>query len=379
MIYLDNSATTPLSRPVLEAMWPYLTEVYGNPSSHHEPGRLAAAGLEAARQDVASVLGCRPGEVVFTSGGTEANNLAIKGLSLASPAGRHIVTTAIEHKAVLEACEALAQDHGFRVTVVPVAGSGVVDLDALDAALTAATTLCSVMYANNEVGSVQPVARIAQLCAKRGVPFHTDAVQAAPFLDLDVSRLGVSAMSISAHKFGGPKGIGALFLQNRRPLLPLVHGGGQERGRRPGTQNVAGAVGLAAALRLAHEAKPDVVLRLAALRDRLIDLVLMSVPEAVLTGHRTQRLAHHASFCFRGVGGEAVLQELEMEGLCCSSGSACAAGSDEASHVLLAMGIDKELASTAVRFTLGLATTEEQILEVAAKVPAVVRRMRVGR
>ncbi|PPK97332.1 cysteine desulfurase [Kineococcus xinjiangensis] len=360
MIYLDHAATAPPVREVLEATWPYLTQVFGNPSSAHEVGRAARAGLDAARAGVAGVLGCRPGEVVFTGGGTEADNLAVTGIATASGRGRHVVTTAIEHPAVLETCRAL-QRQGFDVDVVGVDGDGLVDLDALAAALRPDTALCSVMYANNEVGTVQPIAEIGALCRERGVPLHTDAVQAAAHLTLDVDALGVDALTLSAHKLGGPRGAGALFVRGAVALEPVLHGGGQERGRRSGTVDVAGAVGTATALRRAQAALPAEAERLTALRELLVDGVLAAVPRARLTGHRTRRLPGHASFCFAGVGGETVLQELEARGVVCSSGSACAADSEDASHVLLAMGLDADLARTAVRFTMGERTTAAEV------------------
>lgn len=355
MIYLDSAATTATRTEVLEAMWPYLTGEFGNPSSHHELGEAAARALEAARSRVAAWLGCRVSEVVFTSGGTEADNLAIKGIALADPRGRHIVTSAIEHEAVLESCDYLARHHGFEVTVLPVDAEGLVDAAALESALRDDTTLVSIMFANNEMGAVQPVAEFARLAHAVGARFHTDAVQAAGSLELDVRRLGVDALSIAGHKLGAPKGVGALFVRGRVPLEPLVHGGGQERGRRSGTENVAGAVGLAAATGVA---RPPVE---ASLRDGFIAEVLAAVPGAMLTGPRTDRLASNASFCFPGTAGEAILLELGRRGVICSSGSACAAGNDEPSRVLLAMGIAPEVAQTAVRFSLDASTTAEEL------------------
>jgi cysteine desulfurase len=371
-VYLDHAATSPPRREVLEAVWPYLTQVTGNPSSSHEAGRAAKAGLDAARQAVADVLGARPGEVVFTSGGTEADNLAVTGIAAANPRGRHVVVSAIEHPAVLETALALRGD-GFDVDVVGVDGDGLLDLDALEAVLRPDTTLVSVMYANNEIGTVQPLAEIAARCRAVGAPLHTDAVQAAGHLPLDVADLGVDALSASAHKFGGLRGAGFLWVRGAVPLVPLLHGGGQERGRRSGTPDVASAVGTAVALHAAAATRETEVARLTALRDRLVDGVLDAVPGARLTGHRTRRLPGHASFCFAGVGGETVLAELEQVGIVCSSGSACSADSDDASHVLLATGLDPDVARTAVRFTLGPTTTAEDVEAVLAAVPAAVR------
>ena len=368
MIYLDSAATTPVRREVLEAMWPYLTGEFGNPSSHHTVGEAAAKALLEARSSIASVLGCRGSDVVFTSGGTEADNLAIKGIALATPRGRHIVTTPIEHEAVLESCEYLRRQHGFEITYLPVDGEGRVSADQAKAAMRTDTTLCSVMMANNEVGTIEPIAEIAEAARRLGVPMHTDAVQAAGVLDLNVRGLGVDALSLSGHKIGAPKGVGVLYLRARVAAEPVLHGGGQERGRRSGTENVAGAVGLAKALQLAEASRAGRVQRLSALRDELIRGVLTVVTDAVLTGDPVRRLPGCASFCFPGTSGEAVLLQLEQRGIVCSSGSACAAGSDRPSHVLVAMGIAPEIAQTAVRFTLSDATTAEQIEEVVRAV-----------
>lgn len=372
MIYLDNAATTPVRREALEALWPHLTGSFGNPSSHHQVGEAAAAALLEARRSVARSLGCRPGEVVFTSGGTESDNLAIKGIALGAPRGRHVVTTAIEHEAVLESCDYLRRLHGFEVTLLPVDAAGRVDPAGLARALRPDTTLVSVHYANNEVGTVQPLAELALMAHAAGVPFHTDAVQAGGWLDLDVTRLGVDALSLSGHKLGAPPGIGAVFLRGRLVIEPLLHGGGQERGKRSGTENVAGAVALAVALRLAVEERSAAASRTSALRDEFIATVLRETPSARLTGHPTERLPGTASFVFPGTSGEAVLLELEARGIVCSSGSACAAGSSEPSHVLTAMGLSADVAQTAVRFTLGAGTTAAEAVEAAASVRAAV-------
>lgn len=367
-IYLDNAATAPVRREVLEAMWPYLTADFGNPSSHHQVGESAVVALKSARSRVAAVLGCRASAIVFTGGGTEADNLAIKGIALANPRGRHIVTTTIEHPAVLESCAYLERFHGFEITRVGVDGDGLLDLEALEHALRPATTLVSVMYANNEVGTVQPVAEVARLARAAGVPVHSDAVQAAGWLGLGVEGLGVDALTIAGHKLGAPKGVGVLFVRRGIRLEPLLHGGGQESGRRSGTENVAAIVGLATALELAERERLQYAEPLALLRDEFVAEVLATVPGATLTGHASARLPGSASFCFAGTSGEAVLLELEQRGVTCSSGSACAAGSDEPSTVLLAMGVGRELAQTAVRFTLSATTTREQLASVAETV-----------
>ncbi|MET1064755.1 MAG: cysteine desulfurase family protein [Arthrobacter sp.] len=376
MIFLDAAATTPVRREVLEAMWPYLSGDFGNPSSHHSLGDAAAAALAGARAATATALGCRPGEVVFTSGGTEADNLAVKGMALARRAANpqldRVVISAVEHPAVEESARHLARVHGFAVDVVPVDSSGRVREEALAAALRPETALVSIMYASNEVGTVQPIARLAALARAEGIPFHTDAVQAAGWLPLDTGTLGVDALSVSGHKLGAPKGNGALFVRSRIRLEPVLHGGGQERGRRSGTENVAGAVALATALTLAHAPQTDRAAHVAALRDDFIRSVQAGVPGAVLTGHPSERLPSVASFCFPGTSGESVLLELERRGVICSSGSACAAGSDEPSPVLRAMGIGAEVAQTAVRFSFDSTITAAELDEAAAAVRAAV-------
>jgi len=384
VLYLDHAATTPVRREVLEAMWPYLTGTYGNASSHHEAGRRALAGLDAARATVAEVLGCRPAEVVFTSGGTEADNLAVKGIALGrrdrDPGRTHVVTSEIEHSAVLGSARDLARWDGFELTELGVSSEGLADPAELAGAVRADTAVVSVMHANNETGAVQAIAELAAVARARQVPFHTDAVQAAGSLELDVHALDVAALSVAGHKIGAPKGTGALYLRRGTPLRPLLSGGGHERGRRSGTSDVAGAVGLAVALRLAAEERPAKAARLCAVRDRLIAGILAAVPSAVLTGpdprrHPAARLPGHASFCFPGVNGESVLVDLEARGLLVSSGSACAAGDAEPSHVLTAMGYPPEVATTAVRFTLGADLAPEQVDAVVAATRDVVERL----
>lgn len=380
MIFLDAAATTPVRREVLEAMWPYLTGDFGNPSSHHTLGESAATAVAGARASVAAVLGCRPGEVTFTSGGTEADNLAVKGIALArqaaNPGLNRVVISAVEHPAVEESARYLERFHGFVVDVVPVDGTGLVTPEALEAVLRQETALVSIMYANNEVGTIQPVAGLAAVARHHGVPFHTDAVQAAGWLPLDTKALGVDAMSISGHKLGAPKGCGVLFVRGRTRIEPLIHGGGQERGRRSGTENVAGAVGMAAGLTLAQARQEEQRRRVAALRDTFIDAVLTGVPGAVLTGHPSLRLPSVASFCFPGTSGESVLLELERQGVVCSSGSACAAGSDAPSPVLMALGLDAGVAQTAVRFSFDSTVTEEDLNAAAAAVRQAVASVR---
>ncbi|MCS5724120.1 cysteine desulfurase [Herbiconiux sp. CPCC 203407] len=427
MIHLDAAATSPVRREVLEAMWPHLTGEFGNPSSTHGLGASAARALAEARRTVAEWLGCRPGEVVFTSGGTEADNLAVKGLALAAIApdagrsgqrGRHLVRSAIEHPAVVESVAFLERVHGFEVTVVGVDGEGLVDPDEFAAALRPDTALATVMHANNEVGSIQPMAELAARAAAHGVPFHTDAVQSAGWLDTRLGVLGVDALSISGHKLGAPKGIGALAV--RRRIEPLVHGGGQERGVRSGTENVAFAVGLAAAVRLLGRPEQAAAraARTSALRDGFIREVLHRVPGAVLTGPSITaaggagaggaggagaggaggagagaagargasagagaravdvRLPSVASFCFPGTSGESILLQLEERGVIVSSGSACAAGSDDPSPVLLALGLAPEVAQTAVRFTFTADTTAADLSAASAALVAALADLR---
>lgn len=368
MIFLDHAATTPVRREALEALWPFLTGAFGNPSSRHGLGDEAARALAAARAAVAAVAGCRPGDVVFTSGGTEADNLAVKGLALANPRGRHLVISPIEHEAVLESAAYLARQHGFDVSEVAVDAGGVVDPDALARVIRPDTTLVSVQLANNEIGTVQPIDRLAAIAHAHGALMHSDAVQAAGWLPLAIGDLGVDALSLAGHKVGAPKGTGALIVRGRLQLEPVLHGGGQERGRRSGTENVAGAVAFATALRLAEAERSDAATRVAALGADLAARVLGAVPGARLTGDPVHRLPGTVSFVFPGTSGEAVLLELERDGVICSSGSACAAGSDEPSHVLTAIGVPADLAQTAVRFTLGAETTAEEISDAAASV-----------
>lgn len=376
MLYLDHAATGPVRPEVREAMLPFLAERYGNPSSHHTIGEDAAAVLADARRRVAAVVGMRPGDVIFTSGATEANNLALKGVAVAAllRTGRpgHLITSAIEHESVLASAEFLKRAHGMAVTRLPVDQDGLVSPDDLAASLRQDTVLVSLGYANNEIGTVQDAAALAAASAPARVPLHFDAVQAAGWLPL--AGTGADALSIAGHKVGAPQGIGALAIRGRIPLEPLLHGGGQERGRRSGTENVAGAVGLALALELAEAERCAATERVSALRDAFVAGVLALIPEARLTGHATRRLPGTASFTFSGVSGEAVLLELERRGVVSSSGSACAAGSDEPSHVLLALGIAPAVAQTSVRFSFGhrAATDPAPLAEaVAASVAAV--------
>lgn len=334
-------------------MTPYLTGVFGNPSSHHTAGEAAASALEDARARVARVLGMRTGDIVFTAGGTEANNLAVKGIVLAAleSGRRHLVVSPIEHESILESADYLRRFHAVEVTILTVDSGGRISPDALAAAIRDDTALVSIGHANNEIGTVQDAAALGAVARASGVPLHLDAVQSAGWLPL--RDLGADAVSIAGHKLGAPKGIGALGVRGRVPVEPLLHGGGQERGRRSGTENVAGAVALATALEMSEREREAAVIRVGSATARFIALVLDAVPEAALTGDPGHRLSGTASFTFAGISGESVLLELERRGVISSSGSACAAGSDDPSHVLLACGVPAEVAQTSVRFTFG--------------------------
>jgi cysteine desulfurase len=374
-IYLDHAATTPADPAVVAHMLPYFTEQFGNPSSVYALGRQSFAALDEAHSRVAAVLGCRPTEIVFTGGGSEADNLAIRGVtSSARRRGTHIVTTAIEHHAILHTCQQLERE-GFTVTYLPVDAEGLVDPAAVAAALTDETALVTIMFANNEVGTIQPIAEIGRLCRARRIPFHTDAVQAGPHLPLDVAALNVDLLTLSAHKFYGPKGVGILYVRQGTRIQPQVLGGSQERNRRAGTENVAGAVGAAEALRLAADERDAEAARLTALRDDLIAGIL-AIPGTRLTGHPTLRLPNNASFAFAGVEGESLLLALDLLGVAASSGSACTTGSIEPSHVLTALGYSAPEARGHLRLTLGHSSTAEDVDFVLRELPAVVERLR---
>ncbi|MBC7225181.1 MAG: aminotransferase class V-fold PLP-dependent enzyme, partial [Anaerolineae bacterium] len=342
IIYLDHAATTPVDPRVVETMLPYWTEQYGNPSSIYSLGRAAARAMEEARETVAGILHCEPREVIFTSCGTESDNLAIRGVAFARRAagkGNHIITSSVEHHAVGHTVEQLVKHFGFEATFLPVDQYGVVDPDEVRKAIRKDTVLISIMYANNEIGTIEPIAEIGAIAREHGIPFHTDAVQAGGALSLDVNALNVDLLSLSAHKFYGPKGVGVLYARRGVSFWPMQTGGGQERRRRAGTENVPYIVGLATALRLAYEELEEHNARLIRLRDRLIQGVLERIPDSQLTGHPTNRLPNSASFVFRGIEGESILLNLDMEGICASSGSACTSASLEPSHVLLALGL----------------------------------------
>lgn len=361
-------------------MEPYWTMIYGNSASIHAFGRAAAKELEAARGQVADILGCHPTEVVFAASGTESSNLAIRGVAraaLKAGRGNHIITSAIEHHAVGHTVAQLRDEFGFEATILPADGNGCVNPEEIEQNIRDDTVLISVMYANNEVGTIQPVSEIGRIARAYNVPFHTDAVQAGGKLDLKVDRLNVDLLTLSAHKFYGPKGVGLLYVRQGTNLVPALTGGGQERGHRPGTVNVAGNVGLVAALRLAEAEREREVARLAALRDYLINSVIEQVPDARVTGHATLRLADIASFAFRECDGEALVMSLDLAGIAVSTGSACTTGDPEPSFVLTAMGLEPEWGVGSIRFALGRWTTEQQIERVLHVLPRAVEKARL--
>ncbi len=379
-VYLDHAATTPMRPEVLDAMGPYLTEHFGNPSSIHGAGRRARLGLDEARETVARVLGAKPREIVFTGGGTEADNLAIKGAAWAASArGRELVTSSVEHKAVLHAC-AVMERFGFRTTYLPVDRNGRVDPAEVASVIGGHTTVVSVMYANNEVGTVQRIGEIGAICRERSVLFHVDAVQAAAYLPLDVDRLQADLLSLSAHKLNGPKGVGALFVRQGTPVLAQLSGGSQERQRRAGTENVAGIVGFARALELAQEqpGRDAENARLATLRDELI-AGMTALPGVTLTGHPVERLPNSASFLLDGTEGGDLVAALDLEGIAASTGSACTTGSADPSHVLLAMGYEPEQAHGSLRLTLGRGNDMSDIKRAVEATRTVLERMRAVR
>ena len=375
-IYLDHSATTPVRPEVLETMLPYFSKTFGNASSVHKAGQKAKRALEIARDLVATCIEADPKEICFTSGGTESDNLAIKGVAYARRnRGRHLITSAVEHHAVLNCCKSL-EDEGYEVTYLPVDRFGVVDLAALEEAIRPETILVSVMLANNETGTLQPIAEVSKLTREKGIALHTDAVQAAGKVPLDVRELGVDLLSMSGHKIGGPKGVGVLYVRKGVKIRPLIHGGHHERQRRPGTENIPAIVGFAKALGLATRELAEAAPRLASLRDRLQEGIRRRVPQVHLNGHPEQRLPNLLNLSFEGVEGESLLLSLDMKGIAVSTGSACTSGTLEPSHVLHAMGTDGVLAHGSIRFSLGRDNTEAEIAEVVEALAVAVERLR---
>ena len=375
-VYVDNAATTKLSPAVLEAMMPYLTEEYGNPSSLYRFGNHAKRAIEQARKEVADVLGAEPFEILFTGGGTEADNWVKEIMrSLKARGKNHFITSAVEHHALLHSAQRL-QKEGFEVTFIPVDREGQIDPEQVRAAIRPETGLVSIMFANNEIGTIYPIKEIGAICRQAGVLFHTDAVQAAGHLPINVKEMNIDLLSLSAHKFHGPKGVGAFYCRRGIPLPSLIDGGAQERSKRAGTENVAGIVGLGAALRLANEEMSETSARVSAMRDRLIDGILQTVPMCRLNGPRHNRLPGNCNISFLGIEGESLLLRLDLAGIAASSGSACASSSLDPSHVLLAIGLPHEVAHGSVRLSLSDYNTEEDVDYILEKLPEIVSTLR---
>lgn len=376
VIYLDNNSTTPLHPEVLEAMMPYLKEKYGNASSIHFKGREAKKGLEESRTMLGDVLGTESVDIVFTSGGTESDNFAIKGVAFANKdKGNHIITSSVEHLAVGATCNYL-ESHGFKITFLPVDKYGTVDLSALKDAITPKTILVSIMHANNEVGTIQPIKEIAKIVKAKGIYFHTDAVQSFGKIPVDVEDLGVDLLSLSAHKINGPKGVGLLYIRKGIKIEPVNHGGHHERSLRAGTENVPGIVGFAKAAQIAKRHKKEEPERLRKLRDMLHKGLMDKLEGVHLNGHPTERLPGTLNLSFQGIEGESLLINFDQKGICGSTGSACTAGSNEPSHVLVAMKVDPQLAQGSVRFSLGTFNTEEEIAYCIEEIPKIAKRLR---
>jgi len=374
-VYADNAATTPLSKVAFEAMKPWLTEKWGNPSSIYGIARDARKAIEAARTDIAAAIGASPREIFFTSGGTESDNWAIKSAARAfQKKGRHLITSSVEHHAVSETMESLVSD-GYEVTYLPVDKYGLVDPAALEKAIRPDTILVSVMTANNEIGTIQPIKELGAVARKHGVVFHTDAVQAVGHIPIDVAEMNVDMLSLSSHKFRGPQGVGVLYVKKGIRIPPLMHGGGHESGLRSGTENVAGICGMAAALKHAVETMPETSARLTRLRDKLTEKILQ-IPYTQLTGHPVNRLPGTVSVVINFIEGESIVLMLDREGICASSGSACTSGSLDPSHVLLAIGLPHEVAHGSLRLSLGEDTTEEDVDYIAEKLPPIVEKLR---
>jgi cysteine desulfurase len=375
-VYLDYAATTPVHPEVILAMTPYLSEIWGNPSSIHACGLEARSAVEEARGKIAALIGANKNDIYFTSGGTEADNWALMGVAYANQKrGNHIITSTIEHHAVLETCKYLGEK-GFSVTYLPVDGFGIVDPDSVRKAITPRTILISIMHANNEVGSIEPIAEIGKVAKAAGVYFHTDAVQSTGHVPVSVNNLGVDMVSVSAHKLYGPKGIGVLFIRSGVKIEPLIHGGGQEKQMRAGTENVPGIVGFGKAAELAQTEMAEEADRLSRLRDSLIKNILEKTESTRLNGHPTKRLPNNVNISFDFVEGEAICLNLDLANICAATGSACSSESMEASHVLLAMGLSPEIARSSLRFSLGKWSTENDINYVMEKLPGVVSRLR---
>lgn len=375
-VYLDHAATTYVKKEVLDEMMPFFTESFGNPSSIYKLGQENRRAVDLAKERIANAIGATPNEIYFTAGGCEADNWVIKGIAFANMnKGNHIITTSIEHPAIINSCKFLSK-HGFEVTFLGVDENGQVKLDELENAIKDNTILISVMFANNEIGTIQPIKKIAEIAKKHNVYFHTDAVQAVGSLKIDVKELGVDMLSMSGHKFYGPKGIGALYIKKGTKIDSLIHGGGQEQGKRAGTENVPAIVGMGKAIELAYENFDEKNDKIIELRERLINGVLNNIPHVRLNGHRTERLPGNTNFSFSFIEGESLLLMLNMKGVSGSSGSACSSGSLDPSHVLLAIGLDHGTAHGSLRLTLGAETTEDDIDYVLEILPGIVERLR---
>ena len=376
-VYADNAATTPIDRRVLDKMLPFLTTEYGNASTLYQLGKSSHMALEEARKEIALTLNCDPSEVFFTGGGSESDNMALRG-ALKSPQAKgkkHMITSTIEHPAILRTAEALEKE-GFKVTYLPVDGTGKVRLSDLEAAITEDTALVSIMFANNEVGTINDIADIGALCRSKGVLFHTDAVQAFGHVPVDVKAMNIDLLSLSGHKINAPKGVGAIYIRKGVMLTPVITGGGQEKGRRSGTENIAGIVGLGEAARLKREHLQQEIEYVGGLSRKLIDGVLQ-FPQTILTGHPTDRLPGTCSFCINAIEGESLVLLLDMHGICASTGSACSTGSLDPSHVLLGLGLPHEIAHGSLRLTLGAQNTEEDVDYILEKLKLVVERLRM--
>jgi len=375
-IYLDHAATTPVKKEVVEAMLPYFTEKFGNPSSIYSVGRTSKKAIEEAREKVAKAIGAEPREIFFTGSGTEADNWAIKGAAYANrQKGKHIITTAIEHHAVLHTCQYL-ESEGFEVTYLPVDSDGLVTAEQVRNAIRPDTILITVMFANNEIGTIQPIAEIGKVAKEKGILFHTDAVQAIGNVHIDVSEMNIDMLSMSSHKFYGPKGIGALYVRKGVKLTSFMHGGAQERGRRASTENVPAIVGMGRAIELATENMDEYNRKLTALRDRTIEEIQKKIPFVKLNGHREKRLPGNVNFSFEFIEGESLLLMLDMKGIAASSGSACTSGSLDPSHVLLAIGLPHEIAHGSLRITFGEENTDADVDYLMEVLPEIVQRLR---
>ena len=374
-IYLDNSATTKISKKVLNSMMPYLTDLYGNASSIYSIARESKKAIENAREQVAKALGCDSKEIYFTSSGTESDNWAIKGVAFANQAkGNHIITSSIEHHAVLHTCKYL-EKYGFEITYLPVNEKGIINIEDLKKAIRKETILISIMYGNNEIGSIQPIKEIGEIAKKNNIYFHTDAVQAVGNVDINVEKMNIDLLSLSGHKLNAPKGIGVLYIKEGTNIYSLLHGGGQERGKRPSTENVASIVGLGTAIEIATKDIPKKIKYLTKLREKAIE-GLIKIPDTILNGDTTKRLPGNVNVCFKGIEGESILLLLDQLGICASSGSACTSGSLEPSHVLLAIGLPHEIAHGSLRLSFSTNNTEKEVDYILEVLPGIIEKLR---